>query len=171
MTGGKNASRIACETPFQTSTCSRMSSADIPPKPRRSKQILKKWTRLYWSSRWDIHIYIYHIYIYIFIYHIYISYYYHIICSWYSCWRIILKILGWWHQGDFQIEKPTEKPSSLRFGRTGRWRWTWWSVATSMEILGEFLRVLGGPTWIGELPSGYVKIAIENGHWHSGFSH
>ena len=119
----------------------------------------------------EIFIYIYTSYIYIHISYIYISYYYHIICSWYSCWRIILKILGWWHQGDFQIEKPTEKPSSLRFGRTGRWRWTWWSVATSMEILGEFLRVLGGPTWIGELPSGYVKIAIENGHWHSGFSH
>ena len=56
-----------------------------------------------------IYIYISYIYIYIHISYIYISYYYHIICSWYSCWRIILKILGWWHQGDFQIEKPTEK--------------------------------------------------------------
>ena len=95
MTGGKNASRIACETPFQTSTCSRMSSADIPPKPRRSKQILKKWTRLYWSSRWDIHIYIHHIYIYsyiiyIYIYHIIIILYVHDIVVEELYWRFLV---------------------------------------------------------------------------------
>ena len=27
------------------------------------------------------------------------------------------------------------------------------------------------PTTLGDIPSGYVKIAIENGHRNSGFSH
>ena len=56
-----------------------------------------------------------------------------------------------------------------------------WADKTPARQFGEELRAVGGPRWsprndedmdvIDRLPSGYVKIAIENDHRNSGFTH
>ena len=58
----------------------------------------------------------------------------------------------------------------------------WWFMVIYGDLMGEYPLVSWDLWWFfmgfysdlmgyeGDIPSGYVKIAIENGHWNSEFS-